>query len=78
MPSLHTGQSLGMGLPLVAKEGPLLLGWPCWKPRDSGCSPATRCLSIEEPQWQVRIYIFLIQESLCADFSCWASFLVTS
>lgn len=21
MPSLHTGQSLGMGLPLVAKEG---------------------------------------------------------
>ena len=35
-------------------------------------------VSIEEPLMAGKNIYFLIQESLCADFSCWASFLVTS
>ena len=79
MPRLHTGQSLGMGLPLVAKEGGPSPGMAMLEAQGFWLLPRHKMsVSIEEPLMAGKNFFFLIWEPLCPDFSCWAFFLVTS
>lgn len=78
MPSLHTGQSLGMGLPLVAKEGGPSPGIAMLEAQGFWLLPHHKMsVSIKEPLMAGKNF-FLIQEPLCPDFSGWAFFLVAS
>lgn len=59
MPSLHTGQSLGMGLPLVAKEGGPSPGMAMLEAQGFWLLPRHKMsVSIEEPLMAGKNFFF--------------------